>query len=116
MLRNDGLVILICKGNKICGAFQKTHRVILIFQLFFPPPLLPPPPSPLNRNDVNKKNSCSSQVEACPSEVEDGYTSDYAPEVAASLAEPYETVLITGEDSRFIDTLFSLDCTLYVGE
>lgn len=52
----------------------------------------------------------------CPPEVEDGYTANYIPEVTESLSEAYETVLIAGEDNFVIDTLFSLDCSLYAGE
>lgn len=53
---------------------------------------------------------------ACGDNPEYGYTSAYAPEASSSLDEPYDATLITGDNVDLLDTDFSMDCSLYLGE
>ena len=59
---------------------------------------------------------CSRKVEACGDFPENGYTADYVPTVATPLDEQYDTDLIEGTDTDFVDTRESVDCTLYMGK
>lgn len=55
-------------------------------------------------------------MEACGDSPEDGYTADYVPAVSTSLDVAYDTDLMTGTDTDFIDSNFTMDCGLYIGE
>lgn len=73
-------------------------------------------PSPENFRFINLR-SCDSHVEDCGDSAEVGYdTEAYTPAESASLAEEYDTNLISGDDSDFIGTISTLDCNLYSGE
>lgn len=55
-------------------------------------------------------------MDACGDSPENGYTADYTPGILTSLDEQYDADLISGDDTDFIDSSFSVDCTLYMGE
>lgn len=55
-------------------------------------------------------------MEACGASSDEGYTQSYTPGVAASLAEPYDTELLVGTDSNYINTTSPVECSLYMGE
>ena len=55
-------------------------------------------------------------MEACGTNPEVGYTEDYVPEVSVSLHAQYDAELIDGIDIDIIDSDFSVDCTLLLGE
>ena len=55
-------------------------------------------------------------MEACGDNPEDGFTSGYVPALTSGLDDAYDTVLITGDDTDFIDTRSSVNCSLYMGE
>ena len=59
---------------------------------------------------------CSRKVDACGTSPERGYTDDYVPSRTTSLDEQYDTDLIKGNDTDFIDTMNSVDCSLFMGE
>lgn len=60
--------------------------------------------------------SCSEKVEACGDNPVAGYTEDYVPEASASLDAQYDAELVPGDDLEFIDSNFSVNCTLYLGK
>lgn len=55
-------------------------------------------------------------MEACGDNPVKGYTAAYVPEASLPLDDQYDTMLISGNDSLVIDSNFSMDCTLYLGE
>ena len=90
---------------------QQCFLVLISFKpsyLLFCPIRSPPIPS----NPV----SCNYKVEACGDNPQIGYTTDYVPEASIPLDEQYDAALIEGDDIDIIDSDFSLDCTLYLGE
>lgn len=55
-------------------------------------------------------------MEHCGDSSEDGTTASYTPTKAFDLSEVYDAELIEGNDSDYINSTFSLDCRLYLGE
>lgn len=55
-------------------------------------------------------------VEACGSNAVEGYTDAYVPVTGTPLTESYDTNLIDGEDTVYVGTQTSMDCSLYLGE
>lgn len=55
-------------------------------------------------------------MEACGDNPVDGFTADYEPALTTNLAGAYDAVLIDGDDTDFIDTRSSVNCSLYMGE
>lgn len=55
-------------------------------------------------------------MEACGDNPEDGFTSDYVPTLTTGLDDAYDAELIAGDDTDFIDTRSSVNCSLYMGE
>ena len=55
-------------------------------------------------------------MEACGDSPVVGYTADYVPEPSVSLDAQYDAELIDGIDVDIIDSDFTVDCTLYLGE
>ena len=55
-------------------------------------------------------------MEPCGDSPENGYTADYVPTIARSLDDQYDANLIAGDDTDFIDSRSSVDCSLYMGE
>lgn len=73
-----------------------------------------PPRAPLS---LRPAHSCTSPVENCgDSTTEDGYTDSYSPETATDLSEVYDADLLEGDDTDYLDSSTSLDCSLYLGE
>lgn len=60
--------------------------------------------------------SCSDKVEACGDGAEIGYTEDHVPVASEPLHEVYDAMLIEGDDVDIIDSDFTVNCTLYLGE
>lgn len=58
---------------------------------------------------------CADTVAACGTKAVPGFTTEYEPEVAQSLAALYETELIDGLDSEYINSSITMDCSLYMG-
>lgn len=62
-------------------------------------------------------NRCSHHVEACGDAPEEGYTADYVPAATTSLHDVYETNLIEGNDTSWINNITAvMECSLYLGE
>ena len=55
-------------------------------------------------------------MEACGDNPDIGYASNYVPKPSDPLDEEYDTALISGDDIDMIDSHFSVNCTLYLGE
>lgn len=55
-------------------------------------------------------------MEACGDSPENGYTAAYVPAASTSLDVAYDSDLMSGADTDFIDSNFTMDCALYVGE
>lgn len=72
-------------------------------------------PSLRNSRCINLR-SCDSHVEACGDSAKIGYVTEAYSPVDAALTEPYDALLISGDDSAYIDSTLTVDCTLYTGE
>lgn len=60
---------------------------------------------------------CNGYVEACGDSPEEGYTADYVPEAMPSLDDVYDTELIEGDDTLWINNRnATMECSLYLGE
>lgn len=56
-------------------------------------------------------------MEACGDTPEEGYTADYVPAATTSLHDVYETDLIAGDDTSWINNITAvMQCSLYLGE
>ena len=55
-------------------------------------------------------------MEACGDNPDVGYTDNHIPEVSTPLDEQYDATFIDGDDIDIIDSDFSVDCTLLLGE
>lgn len=59
---------------------------------------------------------CGTYVEDCDSSAEEGYSDDYVPAEATDLSDVYDAELIEGDDTDYIGSRYSLDCSLYEGQ
>eukprot|EP00752_Nemacystus_decipiens_P007320 g6549.t3 len=59
--------------------------------------------------------ACNDQVEPCGESAELGYSDEHVPEASTSLHDQYDAMLIEGEDVDYIESNFSVNCTLYLG-
>ncbi|CBJ31670.1 conserved unknown protein [Ectocarpus siliculosus] len=59
--------------------------------------------------------TCSDRIEACGDGALIGYTGDHVPVASESLHEPYDALLISGDDEDIIGTDLTVNCTLYLG-
>ncbi|CAM9808747.1 unnamed protein product [Ascophyllum nodosum] len=59
--------------------------------------------------------TCNDKVEACDDDAEEGYTDSYVPEALPTLHEVYDSQLIEGNDTTYIGSNDSVNCTLYLG-
>lgn len=61
-------------------------------------------------------NRCSSKVDSCDSDAEEGYSADYVPEASSPLDVHYDVDMINGNDSLIIGTSNPFNCSLFAGE
>ncbi|CAM9995156.1 unnamed protein product [Ectocarpus sp. 12 AP-2014] len=59
--------------------------------------------------------TCSDRIEACGDGALIGYTDDHVPVASESLHEPYDALLISGDDEDIIGSDLTVNCTLYLG-
>ncbi|CAM9687361.1 unnamed protein product [Ectocarpus fasciculatus] len=60
--------------------------------------------------------TCSDKVDACGDDPVAGYTENLVPTETTSLDVMYDALLIEGLDTDIIDSNFTVNCTLYLGE
>lgn len=59
---------------------------------------------------------CTSPIRDCGESPEEGYTAGYTPALGTDLSAQYDADLISGDDTFFVGSNFSLNCSLYLGE
>ena len=67
-------------------------------------------------NDVPGVSCSGSAVEECTTEATAGTTDDYEPEVGLILTEPYDTIMLEGDDTYYLESNTTYDCALLIGE
>ncbi|CAN0037142.1 unnamed protein product [Ascophyllum nodosum] len=59
---------------------------------------------------------CNANVEVCDDTAEEGYTSDYVPEVGYNYTSTYELEVLSGADGDYINSSTGANCTIFYDE
>lgn len=59
---------------------------------------------------------CSDKLDTCGSGAENGFTTEYVPVAATPMYEMYDTAFLDGNDTDYISSDYSVDCSDYLGQ